>query len=50
MQIVNAIANGKIPSDIGHSIINTISSMLNIQEKTDFEERLKAIEDASKQD
>ena len=50
MQIVNAIANGKLPSDIGHSIINTISSMLNIQEKTDFEERLKAIEDASKQD
>ena len=50
MQIVTAIANGKIPSDIGHSIINTISSMLNIQEKTDFEERLKAIEDASKQD
>jgi len=50
MQIVSAIASGKIPSDIGHSIINTISSMLNIQEKTDFEERLKAIEDASKQD
>lgn len=50
MQIVNAISKGKIPSDIGHSIINTISSMLNIQEKTDFEERLKVIEDASKQD
>ena len=50
MQIINAISNGKLPSDIGHSIIATISSMLNIQEKTDFEERLRAIEDASKQD
>ena len=50
LQIVNAISKGKIPSDIGHSIIATITSMLNIQEKTDFEERLKAIEDASKQD
>jgi hypothetical protein len=50
LQIVKAIANGKIPSDVGHSIIATISTMLNIQEKTDFEERLKAIEDASKQD
>ena len=50
LQIVNAISNGKIPSDIGHSLIATIASLLNIQEKTDFEERLKAIEDASKQD
>lgn len=50
LQIVKAISNGKIPSDIGHSIIATISSMLNIQEKTDFEDRLKVIEDASKQD
>lgn len=50
LQIVKAISTGKIPSDIGYSIISTISSMLNIQEKTDFEERLKAIEDASEQD
>ena len=50
LQIVKAISNGKIPSDIGHSLIATIASLLNIQEKTDFEERLKAIEDASKQD
>ena len=48
LQIVKAIANGKIPSDVGNNIINSISSMLTIQEKTDFEERLKAIEDATK--
>ena len=50
LQIINAIADGKIPSDVGNIIITSISSMLNIQEKTDFEERLKAIEDASEQD
>ena len=50
LQIVTAIAGGKIPSDVGNNIITSISSMLNIQEKTDFEERLRAIEDASKQD
>ena len=50
LQIVSAISSGKIPADVGNSIITSISSMLNIQEKTDFEERLQAIEDASKQD
>ena len=50
LQIVKAISNGKIPSDVGNNIITSISSMLNIQEKTDFEERLRAIEDASEQD
>jgi hypothetical protein len=49
LQIINAIADGKIPSDVGNIIITSISSMLNIQEKTDFEERLKAIEDANEQ-
>jgi hypothetical protein len=50
LQIVTAISTGRIPSDVGNNIITSISSMLNIQEKTDFEERLKAIEDASQQD
>ena len=50
LQIIDAIAAGKLPSDVGNIIITSISSMLNIQEKTDFEERLKAIEDASEQD
>ena len=50
LQIIDAIATGKLPSDVGNIIITSISSMLNIQEKTDFEERLKAIEDASEQD
>ncbi len=49
LQIINAIADGKLPSDVGNIIITSISSMLNIQEKTDFEERLKAIEDANEQ-
>lgn len=48
-QVLDAMAKGKLPSDIGQLFITSISSMLNIQEKTDFEERLKAIEDASKQ-
>ena len=49
LQIVSAISAGLLPSDVGNIIITSISSMLNIQEKTDFEERLKAIEDANKQ-
>jgi len=49
LQVIDAMSKGKIPSDIGQILVASISSMLNIQEKTDFEERLKAIEDASKQ-
>lgn len=49
-QVLKAMADGDLPADIGQIMINSISAMLNIQEKTDFEERLKAIEDASKQD
>ena len=49
-QVLDAMAKGEIPSDVGQLFITSISSMLNIQEKTDFEERLKAIEDASEQD
>jgi 2-iminoacetate synthase ThiH len=49
MQALEAVAIGKIPADLAHMFVTSISSMLNIQEKTDFEERLKAIEDASEQ-
>ncbi len=47
-QALAAAANGEIPTDVANMFIASISSMLNIQEKTDFEDRLKAIEDASK--
>ena len=47
-QALAAAANGEIPTDLANMFIASISSMLNIQEKTDFEDRLKAIEDASK--
>ena len=50
LQVLDAMAKGDLPSDIGQLFVTSISSMLNIQEKTDFEERLKAIEDASEQD
>ena len=49
-QALAAAANGEIPTDLANMFITSISAMLNIQEKTDFEIRLKAIEDASKQD
>ena len=47
-QALAAAANGEIPTDLANIFITSISSMLNIQEKTDFEDRLKAIENASK--
>ncbi len=50
MQALEAVAIGKIPADLANMFVTSISSMLNIQEKTDFEERLKAIEDANEQD
>lgn len=50
LQVLDAMAKGDLPSDIGQLFVTSISSMLNIQEKTDFEDRLKAIEDAKEQD
>ena len=41
---VKAIAEGKIPADLGNIVIAGITSMLKIKEVTDFEERLAAIE------
>lgn len=48
-QVLGAVATGRLPSDIAGNFINSISSMLKIQELTDFEARLKAIEDANEQ-
>lgn len=42
--VIQAIANGDIPADLGNIVIAGITSMLKIQEVTDFEERLAAIE------
>lgn len=48
LQVVAAMAGGKIPSDIGATFINGLQSMLKIQEVTDIEERLQAIESIAK--
>ncbi len=48
LQIIDAISDAKIPSDVGNIIITSISSMLKIQEVTDIDERLKAIEEIAK--
>jgi len=44
--VIKAIANGDIPADIGAIVITSITSMLKIQEVTDFEERLSDLERA----
>lgn len=43
-QILKAMADGDLPSDIGAMFINGIQSMLKIKEVTDIDERLKAME------
>ena len=43
-QAMNAAANGVIPPDLARVFVDGIASMLKIQEVTDFEERLAAIE------
>lgn len=44
-QVVKAVSSGELPADVGTMIIGGITSMLKIKEVTDFEERLKALED-----
>lgn len=44
-QVLRAVSLGKISADIGHMFITSISSMLKIQEVTDIDERLKAMEE-----
>ncbi len=48
LQVLKAMADGNIPSDIGVMFISGIQSMLKIQEITDIDERLKAIEELTK--
>lgn len=43
-QIITAMSKGKIAPDVGQMLISSISSMLKIQEVTDIEDRLKAME------
>ena len=49
-QILEAIADGAIPPDIGNQLIVSMSAIMNIKDKTEFEDRLKALEDASNED
>ena len=48
VDIIVAMSNAELPVDIGVNLIASIQSMLKIQEVTDFEDRIKAIENASK--
>lgn len=43
-QILKAMADGKIPSDIGAMFINGIQSMLKIKEVTEIDEKLERME------
>ncbi len=49
-QILKAMAIGALPSDTGSLFISSIQSMLKIQEITDIDERLKAMESRIEQD
>lgn len=49
-QVLKAMSDGKIPSDIGAMFINGIQSMIKIQEVTDIDERLKLMEDRVDED
>lgn len=48
-QVLSAAADGVISPDVAKMFIESIATMLKIQEITDFEDRLKAIEDAAEQ-
>lgn len=43
-QVLEAIAKGELPPDIGSQILNGISSMVRVKEVTDIDERLKVME------
>lgn len=44
IQILEAVSKGLIAPDVGQVFINSIQAMLKIQEVTDIDERLKAME------
>lgn len=43
-QILDAASNGMIPPDVAQSFISSVSSMLKIDEVTELQKRLEAIE------
>ena len=43
-QVIDAIAAGHIPADIGKMFVDSLTNMLKISEVTDLEERIKALE------
>ena len=45
-QVISAISSGEIPADVGSMLIGSITNMLKIKEVTDFENRLKALEES----
>jgi len=47
-QVIKAMADGLIPSDLGKLFVDSIQAMLKIQEVTDIDDRLKAIEELAK--
>lgn len=44
--IMNAVAEGKIPPDIGQMFVSSIKAMIDIEEYTDLKERIENIEKA----
>lgn len=47
IQIMNAVSNSEISPDTGVNLINALSSIIKIKEADEFENRLKALEQAS---
>lgn len=44
--ILIAISKGEIAPDVGHSLISALTSLIKIQEVTELEDRIKALEDS----
>ena len=45
--ILSAISNGELPADVGLALITSMASVMKIEEVTELEERIKALEDAT---
>jgi len=44
-RIISLVASGEISSDIARDLLSGLSSLMNVKEKTDLEERLKNLEE-----
>lgn len=42
--VLDAVANGEIPSDIGNMFVQSIKAMIDIEEYTDLKERIEKLE------